>query len=422
MSRWSFFKKSAPTTNARDASSTESAAAKAPRSRATFASPPPERPTRAELELLGRIGSPEAPPVESAVHALQSLRASPDEARAVNLLVARASIAKLPEPLAVALAATLADRGETRAAVAILADATSSVALTMAADLRAESGDYGFALALTERVLLRDLDHPGARERHRRYRTALGLDAHTPARHDANVATVVTREPEAPFVLLREVARGGAGAVYEAEDRDLGRRVALKVYHHPERDRAQLTHEARVAAELAGPGILRVLDIDPEHGWLALEWAPLGALRDHVRAANRETLIPFERWAIPLAAALARVHSAGWVHHDVKPANVLLQAPDRPVLADFGIARRVSEPPPAGSLGYVSPERLAGRPSDVRDDVFAFGRVLEDALDALADDDLHARWRPFASACVGPDAGRPADARALLTRLKVEAP
>ena len=61
---------------------------------------------------------------------------------------------------------------------------------------------------------------------------------------------------------------------------------------------------------------------------------------------------------------LARVHAGGWVHHDVKPANVLLADLDTPVLTDFGIARKVGEPSPAGSLGYVSPERLAGRASD----------------------------------------------------------
>jgi serine/threonine-protein kinase len=115
------------------------------------------------------------------------------------------------------------------------------------------------------------------------------------------------------------------------------------------------------------------------------------------------------------------VHGAGWVHHDVKPANVLLAAPGAPILADFGTARRVGEPSPPGSLGYVSPERLKGRSSHPKDDVYGFGRLLEDVLDALADAALAERWRPIASACVGPDEQRPEDARALVTRLRVEA-
>jgi serine/threonine-protein kinase len=68
---------------------------------------------------------------------------------------------------------------------------------------------------------------------------------------------------------------------------------------------------------------------------------------------------------------------------------------------------------------------LAGRPSDPRDDIFGFGRILEDALAALpAEPDTRspsvAAWRELAAACSGPDAGRPSDARALLTRLRVE--
>jgi serine/threonine-protein kinase len=287
------------------------------------------------------------------------------------------------------------------------------------ADLFATVGDLPSALALTERVLLRDLDHPGARERHGRFRGLLGFKDE-PKREASTGATVVTREHDAPFSLLREVARGGAGAVYEAEDRELGRKVALKIYHHHERDRAQLLHEAKVAAELAGPGVLGVFDVDPAHGWIAVEWCVLGALRDHVRRKDPAVLAPIERWALPLASALARVHAAGWVHHDVKPANVLLAAPDSPMLADFGIARRVGEPSPPGSMGYVSPERLKGRPSDPRDDVYGFGRLLEDVLDAVGNRPASERWRTLASACVGPDDQRPADARALATRLRVE--
>ena len=143
---------------------------------------------------------------------------------------------------------------------------------------------------------------------------------------------------------------------------------------------------------------------------------------------DRAARAPIERWALPLAEALARTHARGWVHNDVKPANVLLGAPDRPLLADFGTARRAGEPSLPGSLGYVSPERLAGRASDPRDDVFGFGRVLEDALLGLeaapAPDAAPstpgwlARSPPPARA---PTPDRPNDARALVTRLRVEA-
>jgi serine/threonine-protein kinase len=98
----------------------------------------------------------------------------------------------------------------------------------------------------------------------------------------------------------------------------------------------------------------------------------------------------------------------------VKPANVLFRSPDDPLLTDFGTARRRGEPSPPGSLGFVSPERLAGRTSDPRDDVYGFGRILEEALDATkpttAAGDI---WRALAAACTGPDDQRAADAGAL---------
>lgn len=379
---------------------------------------PPPAPMPKELERLIRVGLPGGPTDDEAVLAFAALRATPDEARAVEELSRSAQMRKLPDPLLLSLGATLLDRGEPEGATRVLSAATSSPALVLLADLAERRGELPIALAFVERVLLRDLDHPGARERHRRWRAELGFDLEQ--KPIVTGATVVAREPDAPFDLLREVGRGGAAAVYEARDRDLGRHVALKVYHQPERDRGQLMHEARVAVALEGPGIVRVLDLDPDHGWIALEWAPGGALREQIRGRERGRLLPLERWALPLAGALARVHAAGWVHHDVKPANVISSRTNAAILTDFGTARRAGEPSPPGSLGYVSPERMKGRASDPRDDVYGFGRVLEDVLAALGDEQIVARYRPLAAACVGPDETRPADGRALVTRMRVE--
>jgi serine/threonine-protein kinase len=371
-----------------------------------------------DIAKLTRTGLAGGPTADEALALFAQLRATPDEARAVEELVRTTQLRLLPEPLLLALGIALVDRGELEIAARALSGATSSSALVLLADLAERRGDIPAALSLVERVLLRDLDHPGGRERHLRWRSQLGYEVERKA--VAPGATVITREPDAPFDLLREVGRGGAAAVYEAVDRELGRHVALKVYHHPERDRAQLAHEARVAVHLEGPAVVRVFDLDPDHGWIALEWAMHGTLREAIRARDLGRLLPLERWALPLAIALARVHASGWVHHDVKPANVLLARDGQAILTDFGTARRAGEPSPAGSLGYVSPERMAGRASDPRDDVYGFGRVLEDVLHIVNDESTLARWKPLALACTGPDETRPADARALVTRMRVE--
>jgi len=391
------------------------AAAPAPRE---LAATPAAAPAPKELERLLKVGLPGGPTDDEALSAFDALRSTPDEARAVEELVRSARMRKLPDRLLLALGATLLDRGEPEGAARVLSSASSPPALVLLADLAERRGDLPTALSYIERVLLRDLDHPGARERHRRWRAQLGFDLEQ--KPVAAGVTVVSREPDAPFDLLREVGRGGAAAVYQAVDRELGRHVALKVYHQPERDRHQLAHEARVAVLLEGAGIVRVFDVDPDHGWIALEWAPGGALREHIRSRELARLLPIERWALPLATALARVHAAGWVHHDVKPANVILSRTGAPILTDFGTARRIGEPSPPGSLGYVSPERMKGRASDPRDDVYGFGRVLEDALAAIGDAQAVSRFRPLAAACTGPDEGRPADGRALVTRMRVE--
>lgn len=411
MGFWDLFKKRAPDATAEDAGAAGREQRTGPATNTAGGMPK-------ELTRLLQIGLPGGPTDDEAMLAFGALRGTVEEARMVEELMRSVQIRAVPEPILLALGATLLDRGEPEGATRVLSAASSSPALVLLADLAEARGDLTAGLSLIERVLLRDLDHPGARERHRRLRGRLGFDLEQ--KPVAAGTTVVAREPDAPFDLLREVGRGGAAAVYQAVDRDLGRHVALKVYHHPERDQSQLAHEAKVAVLLEGPGIVRVFDLDPAHGWIALEWAPVGTLRDRIRGRELARLLPIERWALPLAEALARVHGAGWVHHDVKPANVLLARSGTAILTDFGTARRAGEPSPPGSLGYVSPERMKGRASDPRDDIYGFGRVLEDVLSVIPEDATRARYRSIATACVGADADRPASGTALMERLHAE--
>lgn len=375
----------------------------------------PEIPSAvARLALLGHEGGPSA---DEAAALFASLRTSPDEGRAVQVLVDQAERIQIPDAVAIPLCSALSDRGRPEVALRILERSTSSSALVLRADLASFLGDVPLALSLIERVLLRNIDEPGAKERLARWRAEIGLAAPKKAVHAG--ATVVTRDTDAPFELIREIARGGAGAVYEAIDRELDRHVALKIYHDSQSDRAQLAHEAKVATQMAGRGVIRVFDVDLEHGWLALEWAENRALRDAIHAKQIALLSPLERWALPLAETLGRIHREAWVHYDLKPANVLFSRDARPILTDFGIARPVGAEGGPGSLGYVSPERLKGARASTKDDIFGFGRIVEDVADALGSE-IPSGWRALASVCTGPEAHRPTDGNALVTRIKVE--
>jgi serine/threonine-protein kinase len=395
---------------------------KQPTKTASAPNPAPESEVDSpEVIRLARIGLVDGPTETEAVMLLRKLRGTVDEAQAVASVLAASANRVVPESVRIASADILASRGDERGALDALRGAFSTAALMLAADLYASLGQVPRAISTIERVLAWNYDTPGARERHARWRAAVGAAPAPRGRLDE--ATVVTDAgARAPYRLLREVARGGAGAVYEAEDELLGQRIAFKVYHQRGRDREHLEREARMAILHRGPGVIRVLDAHPEDGWVSLEWITRGSVRDLLNRGDVALLLPIERWAVPLGQTLARLHDAGTVHADVKPANVLLRDASDPVLGDFGIARPTGAPYIGGSAGYMSPERIAGRSSDPRDDVYGFGRVVEDVLHRVAQPRgigaEFARWRDLADVCVGSDELRPATGAELVKRLQ----
>ncbi|MEZ4314564.1 MAG: protein kinase [Polyangiaceae bacterium] len=335
-----------------------------------------------DIARLGQVGLARGPSADEAIAILRRVRGTVKEHAAARSILEALADRAVPEPVRVSCADILAARGDEAGALRVLDGTRTAPALVLAADLYASTGQLARAVGTIERVLARAIDAPGARERHQRWSQALGVSKVRGRQRDE--ATVVTATPAgAPFRLLREVARGGAGSVYEAEDEVLGRRVAFKVYHGRSSDRAFLEREAKLACRLSGPGVLRLLDADPYEGWLSLEWVARGSVRDILRNGDAAVLSPVGPWALSLARAIARVHEQGYVHADVKPANVMLRRPDEAVLGDFGIAQEIGAAGSAGSAGYVSPERIGGRNSDPRDDVYGYGRVLEDVLDRL---------------------------------------
>ena len=357
------------------------------------------------------------PPMESETEA---------ERRARVALAARsAASTRQPavEQLLLLLAEILLDRGERRSACVVLGHARAPSALVLRADLLVEGVDGAptrqeleRALSLLTRALRSDIDADGAKDRWHRLRSRLGHGAE--AQGPSVGATLVATSTSLPYVLRCEVARGGAGVVYEARERLAGaeRTVALKIAHLRSTTRAQLTHEARVAVRFRGPGVVPIVDVDPDAGWLAMGWASGGSLRSRLGARRADD--PLARtpqiWLGALLECLACVHRAGWIHGDIKPANVLFDERDTAVLGDFGLARACGDANTSGSAGYVSPERVAGSGCATHDDIFGFGRLLEDVLAAGWGAASEVALRTLATRCSAAASERPADADALL--------
>lgn len=187
------------------------------------------------------------------------------------------------------------------------------------------------------------------------------------------------------FEILEPIGSGGMGAVYKARQPSLGRVVALKILHPRHAAApgfvARFEREARLLAGLSHPNLVHVYDVGREGGlhYLAME---------HVD--GRPVRLPAPdllRVVRDVALALQKVHDAGLVHRDVKPANILIAADGTPKLSDFGIALEPSKEERltetgvfVGSPHYASPEHIEGRALDGRSDLYALGVVLFEGL------------------------------------------
>lgn len=245
------------------------------------------------------------------------------------------------------------------------------------------------------------------------------------------------------FDILREIGRGGMGIVYEAEQRSLARRVAVKVLPKHllllDKHLRRFQHEAQTTARLRHTNIVPVFGVGEQDGLhyyvmplirgvgldeVIREWRKTGDasmigwgvndspasrdIRDVVRAlidrrhaghapdrrgsvygANRS--VPRDRWhfaarvGVQAAEALHYAHAQGTLHRDIKPGNLLIDEDGVVCVADFGLARAVDRSGAsqtsevAGTLRYMAPEQLRGA-ADVRSDVYALGLTLYELL------------------------------------------
>ncbi|MFI5799174.1 serine/threonine-protein kinase [Streptomyces sp. NPDC051677] len=219
----------------------------------------------------------------------------------------------------------------------------------------------------------------------------------------------------AGYRIEREIGRGGMAVVYRAHDLRLDRTVALKLLApelaRNDTFRKRFTHESRVAAAIDHPHIVPVFEADETDGvlYIAMRYVDGSDLR---HLLDREGPLPLPtvvRIAAQVASALDAAHDHGLVHRDVKPGNILVSRgtdsdhPEHVYLTDFGLTKKslsltgfTTVGQFVGTLDYVAPEQISGRPVDGRCDVYGLACVLYECLAArppfLRDDDMALLW------------------------------
>ena len=195
----------------------------------------------------------------------------------------------------------------------------------------------------------------------------------------AYVATEVPTLLAGKFRLTRRLGAGGMGAVYLARDLRLERDVAIKILTARSLGRLMGLHsEAWAMSTVTHPGVAQIYGVESWRGrpCLVVEFLAGGTLEDRLRDGP---LAPAAAVSVVarLADALAALHEKGCLHGDVKPSNIGFTAEGAPKLLDFGLAHAVDDAAlVGGTLPYLSPEVLTGRPAEAADDVWSLSVVL----------------------------------------------
>ncbi|MEU1891454.1 serine/threonine-protein kinase [Streptomyces pristinaespiralis] len=219
----------------------------------------------------------------------------------------------------------------------------------------------------------------------------------------------------ASYLVEREIGRGGMAVVYRARDLRLDRTVALKLLApelaRNDTFRKRFTHESRVAASIDHPHIVPVFEAGETDGllYIAMRYVAGQDLRVLLDRKGPLPAVTAGRIAAQVASALDAAHAHDLVHRDVKPGNILVAEgtdsdhPEHVYLTDFGLTKKslsltgfTTVGQFVGTLDYVAPEQISGRPVDGRCDVYSLGCVVFETLTGgppfRRDDDMALLW------------------------------
>jgi serine/threonine protein kinase len=190
-----------------------------------------------------------------------------------------------------------------------------------------------------------------------------------------------------PYQIVRPLGKGGMGQVYEAEEIDSGRRVAVKLLSRGLGDgeeRERFLREGQLAAALSHPNCVYVFGTSEVQGFpiITMELAPAGTLKDLVDPAAPMAVATAVDAILQVIAGLEAAAAIGILHRDVKPSNCFVDRDGRVMVGDFGLSISASGGAAAagrgvmGTPGFASPEQLAGAALDVRSDIYSVGATL----------------------------------------------
>jgi len=195
-----------------------------------------------------------------------------------------------------------------------------------------------------------------------------------------------------PFRLESVLGEGGMGIVFLAVREEDGQRVALKVLKreltHDETYRKRFVHEARAAGEVRNKHLVPVLDAGEADGrsYLAVDYVSGRTLEQRIEAEGKLPIPDITRITSEVAAGLDALHNNELVHRDIKPSNIMLDEQGTALLTDFGLAKGraytvLTKPGQVmGTLDYLAPELIKGRPATPASDVYALGCVVFECL------------------------------------------